>query len=440
MNKRTILVVDDSATTRNILKKEFIDAGYEVLTAENGMVALSMLAWMKKKPDLITLDIDMPKMNGFEVCRKLREEYDVRKNSENQPVPIPIIFISANDSLENRRAGFHLEVIDFVTKPFQPGTITKIVNKILNPKQQFTGLHVLVVDDSSSIRRIISQILRRLGTRVTEAENGLQALSIIEERTDSFDLIITDYMMPEMRGDEFCRLIRQKDRENNIPIIIVSAFDDKNLIINFFNSGATDYLNKPFIEEELYARLQSHLQVHAYSRQLEELNQKLRFLAERDDLTGAFNRRFFQKHLQNSFAHAVSTRQDLCCLFFDLDYFKQVNDQCGHAFGDFILSEFASLVDNSLQKEAILARYGGEEFVALLPEIYFQKACRIAEDIRLLVQEHIFSQNDISKQITTSIGVSSLIAHKPKNGEELLSMADQAMYKAKTNGRNRVCS
>ncbi|HHD64335.1 MAG TPA: response regulator, partial [Desulfobulbaceae bacterium] len=110
MNKRTILVVDDSATTRNILKKEFIDAGYEVLTAENGMVALSMLAWMKKKPDLITLDIDMPKMNGFEVCRKLREEYDVRKNSENQPVPIPIIFISANDSLENRRAGFHLEV------------------------------------------------------------------------------------------------------------------------------------------------------------------------------------------------------------------------------------------------------------------------------------------------------------------------------------------
>ena len=436
-HKKTILVVDDSAVIRRILEKELTDAGYKVVTAANGVEALSILAWMEEPPGLITLDIDMPRMNGFEVCAKLKEKEGSLKNCSFPVDQIPIIFVSANDSLENRRAGFQLEVIDFISKPFPPGVVSDVVTSIINPRQQFAGQQVLVADDSPSARRIVAIILERLGVQVIEAENGLAALTLMEDGEHSFDMLITDYMMPEMRGDELCRLVRQQSRDNPLPIIIISAFDDQDLILHFFKSGATDYLHKPFIEEELTARLQSHLQVRAYARELEEMNERLVRLAERDGLTGLYNRRAFQEKLQALYADAKRGKDELCCLMCDLDHFKQINDRFGHSMGDLVLRKFADFIKEKVAESAIAARYGGEEFVVLLPGASLPDAIALAEEICQLCPSQF---SDLHDSVTVSIGVAARNANGCANGDQLVSLADKALYEAKNRGRNQVCS
>ncbi len=436
MKGKTVLIVDDSSTMRAIIAKELEEDGYTVLTAENGMEALVMIEWLDKKPDLITLDIDMPVMNGFEVCERLLEK--PKKPGENLHVGIPIIFVSAKDTLENRRHGFQLGVTVFVSKPFQPHDLVKIVNNILFPPELFAGMTVLVIDDSSSVRRVIQMILMRIGVTVLSASNGLEAIQIIENFPGTLDLILTDYMMPEMRGDEVCKLIRQKQKLDQVPILVVSAFNEKDLVLSFFKSGATDYLCKPFIEEELIARVEIHLRARQYVKQVEELNKRLEYQASRDGLTGLYNRRYFQETLDREFALAVRHRYEFSCLILDLDYFKKINDSCGHAFGDLVLEEFAALLPIQSRKTDICARYGGEEFVILLPHTNLESAANRAEKIRALAESHLYKDDQHSRQVSCSIGVASLNAHIPDTGDKLVGMADKALYQAKERGRNQV--
>jgi two-component system cell cycle response regulator len=436
MKGKTVLIVDDSSTMRAIIAKELEEDGYTVLTAENGMEALVMIEWLDDKPDLITLDIDMPVMNGFEVCERLLEK--AKKAGENQHIGIPIIFVSAKDTLENRRHGFQLGVTVFVSKPFQPHNLVKIVNNILFPPELFAGMTVLVIDDSSSVRRVIQMILMRIGVTVLSASNGLEAIQIVENFSGTLDLILTDYMMPEMRGDEVCKLIRQKPRLEQVPILVVSAFNEKDLVLAFFKAGATDYLCKPFIEEELIARVEVHLRARQYIKQVEELNKRLEYQASRDVLTGLYNRRYFQETLDREFALAVRHRNEFSCLVLDLDYFKKINDSYGHAFGDLVLEEFAALLRIQSRKTDICARYGGEEFVILLPHTNLESAANRAEKIRALAESHRYEDDQRSCQISCSIGVASFKAHTPDTGDRLVGMADQALYQAKEHGRNQV--
>ncbi|MDD3814121.1 MAG: diguanylate cyclase [Desulfocapsaceae bacterium] len=436
MNSKTILIVDDSSTMRRIIIRELEEAGYTVLAAENGMEALVMIEWMDKKPDLITLDIDMPVMNGFEVCERLLEKQ--KQMGDSPKSRIPIIFVSANDTLENRRRGFQLEVTDFISKPFKQNDIVKTVNKILFPQEQFSGMTALVIDDSFSVRRIISRILRRIGITVLNAANGLEGLEVIKNFPGTLDLILTDYMMPEMRGDEFCKLIRQNPTLDQVPLFVVSAFDDLNLILSLFKSGATDYLHKPFIEEELLARVEIHLRARQYINQVEELNKKLAHLASRDSLTDLYNRRYFQEALLREFASATDKQLELSCILLDLDLFKKVNDSCGHAFGDLVLREFATILTRKSREADICARYGGEEFVIILPHTDLESALLFAESIRSSLELHVFKDPQHSLQISCSIGVASLRSQRPDTGNKLVSMADHALYQAKENGRNQI--
>lgn len=436
MKDKTILIVDDSSTIRAIIARELEEEGYAVLTAENGMEALVMIEWMDKKPDLITLDIDMPVMNGFEVCERLLEK--TKKTGESLQIEIPIIFVSAKDTLENRRRGFQLGVTAFVSKPFQPHDLAKMVNDLLFPPALFAGMTALVIDDSSSVRRVVQTILMRIGVTVLAASNGLEAIQIIEHFSGTLDLILTDYMMPEMCGDEVCKLVRQKPELDQVPILVVSAFSEKDLVLSFFKAGATDYLYKPFIEEELIARVEIHLRARQYVKQVEDLNKRLEHLARRDVLTGLYNRRYLQEALDREFALAVRQRHEFSCLIVDLDYFKKVNDTCGHAFGDLVLQEFAAILRVQSRKTDICARYGGEEFVVLLPRTNLESAAICAQKIRTAVELHIYKDSQHSRQVFCSIGVASLKAHTPDTGDRLVGMADKALYQAKENGRNQV--
>ncbi len=436
MTGKTILIVDDSSTMRRIIAKELTDAGHEVIEAKNGMEALSIIEWMDEKPDLITLDIDMPVMGGFEVCRRLLAK---RQEPDADKAAIPIVFVSAVDNLDNRRRGFQLGVTDFISKPFKPHVIRDIVQRILFAQDQFSGMAALVVEDSQSVRNIIKKILTRLGLQVVTAEDGLEALAIIEGGKTIFDLIITDYMMPEMRGDELCNIIRQKTAFDQVPLFMVSAFQDMELILTLFKIGVTDYLHKPFIEEELLARVGSHLRARKYVLEVEELNKKLQIQASHDALTGLFNRRYFQDALNHEYAEAYGQKKQLSCILFDLDFFKKINDTYGHAFGDLVLKEASDAIQKNFRKRDICARYGGEEFIVILPDTSLSVALSYANTLLKAMAKHNYTNGEQSFQVTCSIGVSSFLDHRPKSADKLISMADEALYVAKDQGRNRVC-
>lgn len=438
MAGRTVLIVDDSSTIRTIIQRELAHAGYEALVAANGMEALAMIEWMTALPDIITLDIDMPVMGGFEVCERLRAERDSPGERKRAAAQIPIIFVSANDSLEHRERGYQLEVIDFISKPFAPGDIIRAVDRVLSPKEQFPGMRALVVDDSQSVRRIVSSNLVRSGLTVVEAGSGDEALQRIEEDGGAYDIVIIDQMMPGMSGEAFCRRLAGIDGMQQVPKFFVSSMNDKESILSFFKAGASDYLKKPFIAEELQARVETHLRLRKYVQQLQVLNRQLEMQATRDALTGLCNRRSFQETGERIFAQALRSGCDLGCMMLDLDYFKKINDCHGHACGDAVLRGFATMVASRLRKSDIAARYGGEEFVLLLPDTGIDGAMHLAETIRRMAEAKCYDEAKKGLQATCSIGVATLLAGKAESLDKLVAQADEALYRAKGEGRNRV--
>ena len=428
--QQTIVVVDDSSTMRAIIKKELEETGYQVITFSDGIEALSSLHWMQTPPDLITLDIDMPKMDGFTCCEHLRNNEATTR--------IPVLFVSANDNLENRSRGFHLGSLEFISKPFARGDIAKAVSRVLRPQLTFAGMTALIIDDNPAIRRMVSVCLQRLGLSTIETENGKKAYEFAKENIGSVDIAIVDFDMPIMRGDEFIHLARRLPEAEHLPLISLSGAGDSDAILHMFRAGATDYLVKPFIAEELLARVHVHLQLRRYTRHLEEMNKNLYEKAVNDALTGLRNKRYFQEAFEEMFARALRAGGDISCLFFDLDHFKKVNDTCGHAFGDYVLSTVGSLVKRNVRCGDLAARFGGEEFVVALPNTCLDNAKIVAEKLRSLVEKQLFSNEWHQWAVTMSIGVASLHVHQPATASALLQVADQALYVAKYSGRNRV--
>ncbi len=433
----TVVVVDDSATIRAIIQKELEEAGYRVFTFSNGIEALASLAWMESPPDLITLDIDMPRMDGFACCEKLREQESKGLYGQRE-TRLPVLFISANDSLDNRIRGFHLGSLEFISKPFIRGDIARAVDRVLRPVPAFAGMTVLIIDDSRSLRRMVSSCLERLGLTIMEAENGRKAFDLLRGNVDRIDLAIVDFDMPVMRGDEFIHLARQLLGAKHLPMISLSSHSTPDAVLQAFRAGATDYLFKPFINEELLSRVQVHLQLCRHMRQLEEMNKNLYEKAVNDALTGLRNKRYFQEAFEEAFSRALRAKLELSCLFFDLDHFKQVNDSCGHGFGDYVLKTVGSLVKNNLRKGDLAARVGGEEFAVVLATTNLNNALIVAEKIRSLVANHPFRDQGHTWTVTVSIGVASLTTQRYQTAADLLRAADQALYQAKHAGRNRI--
>lgn len=439
MQSKSIMVVDDSSTIRKIIQRELSKEDYEVILAKNGVEALAMLQWVNPLPDLISIDIDMPQMNGLELCAKIRAGADSDDDKVRAIAALPVIFVSANDNVENREKAYNLEVIDFISKPFVPGKMVKTINNILNSREQFVGMSALIIEDSPFVMRIVRNILCRHGLKnIYEVSSGEQALELIKEKNFDVDIIITDYIMPGMGGEELCRTLRGIELLEQIPIVFISSVTEKNTILNFFKAGASDYLPKPFIEEEFRARIVTHLRNRQYTKELESLNLKFQYQAEHDALTGVYNRGYFQTELASRFAHCQYTNEHLGCILIDLDLFKKVNDNHGHAYGDLVLKEFAKLLMETNRTSDIAARYGGEEFILLLFGANWDECKSIAEQIRSSAESIIYNDGSTELQVTVSIGISSLQEHQPKSPERLVAMADEALYKAKGNGRNRV--
>lgn len=247
-----ILVVDDSSTTRSRIRKELLASGHEVVEAPSGNEALEKIPELQ--PELITLDIDMPGLDGYETCYKIRNGGVPEAFSE-----VPIIFITANDTVQSRQKGYQAGGNEFIAKPFLPGELGMAIERAQKAHDGIRGHTVLVVDDSTSIRSLLTIGLRAKGLNIIGASNGKAALEALKKDADKIDLVITDYLMPEMDGDELCNRIRNELGYRDLPIIFLSSLGEKDHILKMFRAGASDFIVKPFSLDEVQARAAVHI-------------------------------------------------------------------------------------------------------------------------------------------------------------------------------------
>ena len=296
---------------------------------------------------------------------------------------------------------------------------------------------VLLVDDSRQAREAIKAALAGLFSVFIEAEDGLAAIKSFVEEKPGF--IVTDIEMPSINGYRFISTIRNMDDGRDVPIILLSGSKDSlKKKLTGFNLGASDFLMKPFENEELIARVKSLLRVRTLMEELKEKNTLLEKLAVTDELTGLNNRRHFFESTHSQMALGLRHHFKIACLLMDIDHFKKINDTYGHMAGDEVLRKMGSLLKACKRDGEELARFGGEEFVMCLFNTDSESAVLAAERFRRLVGEHDFSSVAQGLKVTLSIGVAVWPQGRVTSIDELVRAADKALYKSKSLGRDMV--
>lgn len=297
---------------------------------------------------------------------------------------------------------------------------------------------ILVVDDNRDNVEIIATRLRFRGYEIDEASDGIRALEQVRKAPP--DLILLDVMLPDIDGYEISRRIKGDDKLPFIPIILVTARDTTQDKVAGLDAGADDYLTKPINFPELEARVRSMLRIKKLQDEIELKNRELERVSITDGLTGLFNHRHIHSLLHEEFERADRTGERLTVAMFDLDRFKSVNDTYGHQAGDRVLEQLADILRESAREIDRLGRYGGEEFMALLPDTGIEDGEVFVERVRREVARRPFQigENREPLRMTTSAGVATYPHQRIKDPETLVRLADEALYAAKSSGRNRV--
>ena len=298
------------------------------------------------------------------------------------------------------------------------------------------ALAILVAEDDQDIREMVTLLVKRMGHTVYTATTGKEAFAQLHAH--SIDIVLLDIMMPEMDGFELCRLLRDDAVFQDLHIIITSAKDTIEDKIIGLELGAADYLTKPFSLAELRARIGVGERIVRTQKTLKEQQTMLEQVAREDALTGLHNRRSFEERAEEECTRALRYSHPLAILFGDIDHFKRVNDSYGHAQGDNVLKRVAQTLLDICRTNDTIARYGGEEFAILLPETGPDEAQVVADRLCAAVRALSFSSPTEPFQVTISIGLVSLPPGCSPGYSELLEQADEALYTAKGNGRDRV--
>lgn len=299
--------------------------------------------------------------------------------------------------------------------------------------------NILIVDDSEAIRRKIKDILQRAEMLefCFEAKSGLEGFKMLMEKR--VDLVICDVVMPEFDGFKF--LISKATRPEfvEIPVIMLTSEEDITKKIKGLEQGASDYITKPFDEGELLARVKVHLKIKHLQDELKEKNVKLKELSGTDDLTQINNRRRFMEYFDKEFSRARRYHHAMSFVIFDVDYFKLVNDRHGHLIGDRVLIQITREMSRIMRACDIIGRYGGEEFTLILPETEMRGAVPYAERLRKHIEQTKFcDEAELPLKITVSGGVAGIPDIPADTVDDLIKKADEALYRAKANGRNRI--
>ncbi|TPV92947.1 MAG: diguanylate cyclase [Myxococcales bacterium FL481] len=297
---------------------------------------------------------------------------------------------------------------------------------------------ILVAEDEPRTREFVATVLRRHGLNVDAVEDGQEAIA--RATRGDIDLVILDAVMPRLGGFEACRMIKAATAGGFLPIILVTVKNDTSSRVAGLHLGADDYIGKPFDERELMARVSSLLRVKRLHDELAAAKRSLEELAVRDELTGLHNYRYLRTRADDEFKRATRYHDPLTCIMIDIDHFKLVNDAHGHAIGDRVLVEVARRLQTGVREVDVLARYGGEEFLLLLPSTPHDGGLLVAQRLRQSVAATPVSTDGQQINVTVSCGVANVPHSSLVTKEALLKAADMALYRAKAEGRNRVCA
>ncbi len=449
-----ILVVDDVPTNAKLLEARLTADYYDVLVAHDGVEALRIIN--DEQPDIVLLDVMMPGMNGFEVCRR------IKSNPRSQH--IPVVMVTALDQTEDRIKGLDAGADDFLTKPVNDIALMARVKSLVRLKaitdelqmrsltsailgfendarcqgrqaECESGRILLVDDDDLSAETIYSALKSR---HKVDIEKNPQA-ALMRAAEDDYDLLVVSLSLDNYDGLRLCSQIRSLDRTRHLPILIVVEPGEDSRIVRGLDLGVNDYIVRPVDENELIARTRTQLRRKRFAESLRQNLQDSMELAVTDGLTGLHNRRYMESHMKTLVEEAINRGKDLSMLIMDIDFFKSVNDTHGHDVGDEVLVEFSRRLGRGVRSFDLLCRFGGEEFVLVMPETDVYGGMQIGERLRQIVAGRPFSVSAPCGKldITMSIGVGSLHSSNDRP-EDILKRADQALYRAKRDGRNRV--
>ncbi len=447
-----ILVVDDIPTNVKLLDARLTAEYFEVLSAYSGPEALEVCA--NNIVDIILLDVMMPGMDGFEVCRKLKANPATHH--------IPVIMVTALDQPSDRIKGLEAGADDFLTKPPDDMALLARVKSLVRLKMLTDELRsraktgreiadeesmlalgnintdngrVLIIDDSKrGAQRLISYLTP--GHQVDVIRDPASVAMNIES-TD-YEVALVSMSMSDFDPLRVCSQLRTLEQTRNLPIILIADAGDRAKVVRGLELGVNDFIVRPIEKHELAARVSTQIKRHRYAVALRESVNQTMAMAVIDELTGLYNRRYFERHVALMLEKSIEQGRDMALMILDIDFFKPVNDNHGHSVGDLVLKEFAQRLKSSLRGVDLACRYGGEEFVVLMPDTSQSKAQNIAERVRRCIADRRFSlSGDLYIDITVSLGV-ALGNKENDTPEALLKRADNALYRAKDQGRNRV--
>jgi two-component system cell cycle response regulator len=448
-----ILVVDDIPANVKLLEARLLAEYFEVFTATNGTDAIETCE--NGKIDVVLLDVMMPEMDGFEVCRRLK--------SDPATAHIPIVMVTALDDASDRVRGLEAGADDFLTKPVNDLQLMTRVKSLVRLKSLtdelrlraattrnigieellsrtnpdlFARPRLLLVDEQPSSSTRIKKMLA--GIADVEVASDPHA-ALFQAAEAPYDTVAISSRFKDFDPLRLCSQLRSVDRTRFLPIILIVDPGDEGRVIRGLELGINDYLTRPIDKHELVARLMTQVRRKRYNDHLRASVAQTIEMAVTDGLTGLHNRRYLDSHLQTLFERAVGRKRPLSVVMTDLDRFKLINDTYGHDAGDLVLREFARRLRKNVRGIDLACRFGGEEFIVVMPDTEAHIAEMVAERIRAGVEQTPFGIGDhvAPINITVSIGVSSLRRGLDTPGD-LMKRADMALYEAKTSGRNRV--
>jgi two-component system cell cycle response regulator len=441
-----ILVVDDVAANLRLLEAKLGAEYYDVISAMRGEEALQKARL--QQPDMILLDVMMPGMDGFEVCARLKSDPQTRH--------IPVVMITALDQREDRLKGLELGAEDFLSKPFDDVQLIARVRSLARLKvvidelrsREASGRRIGVIDadtwreDGKNGRVLIIDDSKRQAEKVRralEAEHTVFTVADPEDGRGGIDLFVVSITAESFDGLKLIARMHSGEATRRLPILAVVDPDEGQRAVRALELGAHDIIHRPVDGEELAARARSLIRRRRYVEALRQsLDQSLE-LAVTDQLTGLFNRRYLTSQLEPLVARAARGGEPVSLLVADIDYFKRINDSFGHDVGDEVLKEFAARMATNFRPVDIACRHGGEEFVVVMPGTRGDYACLVAERLRRHVAGSPFPIRGGLERIdvTVSIGVSASVVGAD-TADKLMKRADEALYRAKQAGRNRV--
>lgn len=442
----TILVVDDLERNIKLLEAKLLSEYYVVFTATGGLNAIDMLS--KHQIDVILLDGMMPGMDGFETCRRIKANPDT--------MHIPIVMVTALSDVEDRIRGLEAGADEFLTKPFDDVALFARVNSLSRTKavidelklrnktsaslggnvvemvDDFTDDTILIIDDDVVQAKNVTRMLSKITQHITLAKD------IPEVKQEPVDLIIISCQMEGVDPLRALADLRSTPQFKNSAYIFLAEEENTKVVIKGMEFGINDYFSYPVEENELLARMKTQLRRKKYQDELRrQLDQSVN-LSVKDPLTGSYNRRYFDAHVEQLINNSKNSSQKLSLLMIDIDHFKDVNDTYGHQAGDEVLKSITSTLMNNIREVDLFSRYGGEEFCIIYSGVAGELAVELASRLKDKVENLSTTLPDSKGSINKTISIGVAEYREGENISSLIERADKALYSAKSAGRNKV--